>query len=127
MSFLVSLHQRRNRIRPESCVDARRESCWTTTCDGNFAWIYNWHCYLLRKAIRRVLDLRETEIKDIHQLKGLRPMSIDQRETPVSNLAPLKQFRTLQQIDVNEGQFSQHQLKQVADWTKTIVRDPKKR
>ena len=65
------------------------------------------------------IDLRGSQVK-LDQLLGLRPVEIDVRNTPISNLSPLwklgKEFRTLQQLTVEEGQFSKEQLDKVPSW-----------
>lgn len=65
------------------------------------------------------IDLRGSQVK-LDQLLGLRPVEIDVRNTPISNLSPLwklgKEFRTLQQLTVEEGQFSKKQLDKVPNW-----------
>ena len=66
------------------------------------------------------LDLRGTQIS-ANQLRGLQPTKIDIRGTPPSNLSVLRRFRSLQQLTVEEGQFSKKQLAKVPAWTKVVI------
>ena len=66
------------------------------------------------------LDLRGTRVS-VNQLLGLQPTKIDIRGTPPSNLTVLRKFRSLQQLIVDEGQFSKRQLAKVPAWTKVVI------
>ena len=66
------------------------------------------------------LDLRGTRVS-VNQLQGLQPTKLDIRGTPPSNLTVLRKFRSLQQLVVDEGQFSKRQLAKVPAWTKVVI------
>ena len=72
------------------------------------------------------LDIRETSISNLNQLKSLQIIELDLRDTAVSNLSPLSNFRSLQKIVVNKGQFSSRELRKVPDWMEVETRNRKR-
>ena len=66
------------------------------------------------------LDIRGTRLS-VYQLLGLQPTKIDIRSTPPASLTVLRKFRSLQQLIVEEGQFSKRQLAKVPAWTKVVI------
>ena len=62
----------------------------------------------------KMLDIRETQIHDLSQLRGLNELEIiDLRQTLVSDLSPLNQLPALKQIIISPKQFLPKQLKQL--------------
>ena len=79
-----------------------------------------YHANFLKSLDPLELDLRGTRVS-VYQLLGLQPTKIDIRDTPPSNLAVLTSFRSLQQLIVEEGQFSKQELAKVPTWTEVVI------
>ncbi|MCM2372537.1 serine/threonine-protein kinase [Aporhodopirellula aestuarii] len=58
----------------------------------------------------RVLDLREIEISRLSDLTGLELQELDIRQTPVTNLLPLQNNRSLRRVYIDPDQVSEFQL-----------------
>ncbi|MEM9399265.1 MAG: serine/threonine-protein kinase [Verrucomicrobiota bacterium] len=71
---------------------------------------------VLRFLQPQSLDLRETGVYDLNELKGLNLFSLDIRQTPVKDLTPLQDMLTLRRLVVSPEQFSPEVLRQVPDF-----------
>ncbi|WP_442506755.1 protein kinase domain-containing protein [Novipirellula sp. SH528] len=69
----------------------------------------------------KVLDLRETQIRDLSELRSLQLLEIDIRQTPVTDLTPLRGSRTLRRIFVDPGQVSASQIESLPAWIEVIL------
>lgn len=68
----------------------------------------------------QILDLRETGIHDLSELRGLQLLELDIRQTPVTDLAPLQGNRTLRRVLVDPDQVSESQIANVPAWIEVI-------
>ncbi|EMI19190.1 serine/threonine-protein kinase [Rhodopirellula maiorica SM1] len=69
----------------------------------------------------QVLDLRETGIHDLSELRGLQLLELDIRQTPVTDLTPLQGNRTLRRILVDPGPVSDAQIASLPTWIEVIT------
>ncbi len=65
---------------------------------------------LLRLLKLESLDLRGSDISDLWNLEGTNLRSLDIRKTPVTDLDPLAEMRSLRELIVEPGQFDEPQL-----------------
>ncbi|EDM26418.1 probable serine/threonine-protein kinase pknB [Lentisphaera araneosa HTCC2155] len=71
----------------------------------------------------KTLDIRETQIHDLNQLRGLNELEvIDLRKTLVSDLSPLNQLPALKQVIISSKQFLPKQLKQLDPKVERLIK-----
>lgn len=74
---------------------------------------------LLRLLDTNSLNLRGTSVENLRGLDGLRLHDLDLRGTPVRDLKPLVQMRSLRRLLVSPGQFKPQQLSDLPPWIVT--------
>ena len=68
----------------------------------------------------RVLDLRNTEVRDLSDLTNLQLHELDLRQTPVTDLSPLFENHSLRRIYVDWDQMPQAQLAKLPSWIEVV-------
>ena len=76
---------------------------------------------LLRFLDTRSLNLCGTSVENLRGLDGLRLHDLDLQWTPVSDLKPLAQMRSLRRLRVSPWQFKPEQLSALPPWIVTAV------
>ena len=78
---------------------------------------------VLRVLSPRALDLRGSGVSDVLELTGLELLELDVRETPLKSLHQFPLMRSLRVLRVDEGQFSEEELKRLPDYIEVVIGD----
>ena len=78
---------------------------------------------VLRVLSPRALDLRGSGVSDVLELTGLELLELDVRETPMDSLHKFPLMRSLRVLRVDEGQFSEEELKRLPDYIEVVIGD----
>ena len=71
---------------------------------------------LLRVVDPLELSLRGIPLRDLEELKGLRLIELDLRDSQVDNLLALRDMRSLKRLLISPGQFTSDQLSVLPEW-----------
>ena len=78
---------------------------------------------VLRVLSPRALDLRGSGVSDVLELTGLELLELDVRKTPMKSLEKFPPMRSLRVLRVDEGQFSEEELKRLPDYIEVVIGD----
>lgn len=78
---------------------------------------------VLRVLSPTALDLRGSGVSNVIELNGLELLELDVRETPMKSLEKFPPMRSLRVLRVDEGQFSEEELKRLPDYIEVVIGD----
>ncbi|BDS07796.1 hypothetical protein NT6N_28360 [Oceaniferula spumae] len=70
---------------------------------------------MLRILNVRSIEMNASQLRDLHQLRGMRLYELDLSDMPAKDLAPLATMDTLQVLKIRHGQYGQAQLESLQE------------